>query len=279
MGQRLTGRVVCVTCGVATTDPWPTDAELATAYGGAYRPESGRFSGPGDAVLAIGRASLARRLDAIAPPGPVLDVGCGDGTLIDALDARGRVTVGLEREATRPRVRAAEIDAVEDGWSAIVFWHSLEHLRAPGRALTAAAARLAPGGVLVVAVPNADSVQARVFGDRWLALDPPRHLTHIPARALRERLAALALRVERESHLRGGQSVFGWLHGMTAHVPGTGDLYDAIRAAPARQTAIGPARRGLTLAAATVLAPIAGTAALAEAAARRGGSVYFEARK
>ena len=43
---------------------------------------------------------------------------------------------------------------------------------------------LSPSGVLVVAVPNARSPQARVFGANWLHLDVPRHLWHFSGRSL-----------------------------------------------------------------------------------------------
>lgn len=276
---RLAGRVVCARCGVATTDPWPTASELDAAYEGFYRPGSGRFSGPGDALLRRSRGTLARRIDAIAPPGRVLDVGSGDGALLDALSATGRDALGLERASTRPDVRDADIEEIGGVFAAVVFWHSLEHLRAPGRALAHAARLLAPGGVLLVALPNAASLQARAFGDRWFALDLPRHLTHVPAAALIGRLGAEGLEVERVSHWRGGQALFGWLHGLTAAVPGAGDLYDAIRRPQARQAPLGRGRRAVTLAAAAALAPAAAVAAAAEVAARRGGSVYVEARR
>ena len=48
---RLAGRVTCPRCGVATTEPWPTDAELERAYASWYRPAGGRFVGLGDALL------------------------------------------------------------------------------------------------------------------------------------------------------------------------------------------------------------------------------------
>ena len=239
---------------------------------------SGRFSGLGDAILARTRGRLADRLDRIAPDGPVLDVGAGDGALLDALAARGRQALGLEREAVRPDIRAVELSEVEGEWGAIVFWHSLEHLRNPGEAIERAAALLGPGGVLVIAVPNADSLQARLFGDRWLALDLPRHLVHIPARALLERLRALPLRVERVSYWRGGQVMFGWLHGLVGKLPGRPNLYDAIRRAPARQRPQSGWRRVLVIAAGVALAPVAGVAAAVEVALRRGGTVYVEAR-
>jgi SAM-dependent methyltransferase len=273
--------VRCERCGAATTDPWPSERTLAEAYRGWYRPEGGRFAGPGDAFLKRSRGVLARRLAKLAPPGEVLDVGAGDGTLLDALRRHGRTAVGLELVATRPDIRAADIAELPDGsqFAAIVFWHSLEHLPRPADALARAAGLLVPGGVLVIAVPNSDSLQARAFGDRWLALDLPRHLVHLPATTLVQRVRELGLTVTRTSHLRGGQVVFGWLHGLVGSLPGQPDLYDAIRRPVARRTRLGRGRRAAILAAAVALAPLALAGALAEAAARRGGSIYVEATR
>ena len=190
----------------------------------------------------------------------------------------GREAVGLERGATAGgAVIDASVTDLSGPFAAVVFWHSLEHLRAPSAALAAAVARLAPGGVVAVAIPNAESLQAGAFGDRWLALDLPRHLTHIPASALRERLRSLGLEPVRESHLRGGQVAFGWLHGLVGAVTGVG-LYDAIRRGDARSATVAPRRRALALAAALPLLPAALALAGVEAALRRGGTVYIEAR-
>jgi hypothetical protein len=164
-------------------------------------------------------------------------------------------------------------------WSAIIFWHSLEHLRQPVRALRHAAKLVVPGGTLVVAVPNATSTQARLFGDRWLALDLPRHLVHITPPALLSELEKLGFRIERVSYLRGGQVLFGWLHGLVAQFPGHPDLYDAIRRSSARQAAQSPAFLLYTLAAGAVALPTALVGTAVEVAKRSGGTVYVEARR
>ncbi len=274
--RRLAGRTRCADCGVATTDPWPGIETLERAYA-RYRPESGRFSGAGDAVLRRTRARLARRVDRVAPPGRVLDVGAGDGTLIDALRARGRDALGLERDVRHEAIRDGSISDIEGSWSAIVFWHSLEHLPAPGADLDEAAAKLEPGGALLVAVPNTESLQAMLFGDRWLHLDLPRHLAHIPASALVERLGSLGLDVTRVSHWRGGQIVFGWLHGVVGWLPGHPNLYDAIRAPDARSEPMTSVERAVALGVATLLLGPALLASGVEIAMRRGGTVYVEA--
>lgn len=68
-----------------------------------------------------------------------------------------------------------------------------------------------------------------------MALDLPRHLVHLPSAALIDRLRSLGLAVERISYWRGGQVVFGWLHGLVGMLPGHPDLYDAIRRPEAQQ--------------------------------------------
>jgi len=268
-----------VRCGAGTTHPWPTRAALEAAYDDWYRPPGGRFGVIGDTLLRRTRGRLARRIDSTAPPGPVLDVGSGEGALLDALVARGRTATGIERHAERPDVEERELAEVEGEWAAVVFWHSLEHLREPGADLERAAKLLAPGGMLFVAVPNLDSLQACAFGERWLGLDLPRHLVHIPAGGLISRLRKIGLRVERVSHLRGGQVTFGWLHGLVATLPGSPSLYDAIRVPAARERPVAPGRRLQTLAAGAALLPVAVTLASVEALLRRGGTVYVEARR
>jgi SAM-dependent methyltransferase len=279
--EQRAGRIVCSRCGVATTSPWPGDQQLAAAYAPWYRPAGGRFSGIGDAVLKRTRSALAGRLHRVLPPGPVLDVGAGDGTLVGAFRRHGREATGVDpyAPASSPHVRAVELEEMAGTWSAVIFWHSLEHLRRPVRALKHAAVLTAPGGVLVVAVPNAASLQARLFGDRWLALDLPRHLVHITPPALLSQVEALGFRVEHVSYLRGGQVLFGWLHGIAGLLPGHPDLYDAIRRGQARQAPQSPLLRLYALAAGIAALPFALAGTAIELATRTGGTIYVEARR
>jgi SAM-dependent methyltransferase len=275
---RLRGRTQCPACGAATTDPWPSDDQLQQAYASWYRPDSGRFAFIGDPLLRRTRALLAGRLDRIAPPGPVLDVGAGEAVLIDALHRRGREAIGLERDSQRQDVRDDPLDRVEGEWAAVVFWHSLEHLTDPGGAIRETARLLLPGGVVVIAVPNTGSLQARAFGDRWLHLDPPFHLVHLSERALRSRLSAFGFQVERVSHVRGGQIVIGWLDGLVGLLPGKLRLYQALRRPEARRGALSAGRRAAALAAGVLLLPLALCGAALEVGLRQAGTVYLEAR-
>ncbi len=193
-----------------------------------------------------------------------------------AAGARGSgssATRGVRTSAASPSI------GIEGSWAAVVFWHSLEHLPRPGEAIREAARLLSPGGVLVVAVPNSASLQAAAFGDRWLALDLPRHLVHLPLGALVSRLEACGFDVERVSQLRGGQIVIGWLDGLVGSLPGGLDLYQSLRRPRARRVTIGGGRRASALAAGVLLLPLAVACAAVEVGLRRSGTVYVEARK
>ena len=279
-GVRLHGRVRCPGCGAATTDPWPLEDDLDRAYGTWYRPGAGRrFALLGDAFFGRSRAMIASRVDEVAPPGPVIDVGSGEGVLIEALKRRGRGVLGLERDATGPDVRDASLAEVEGEWAAVVFWHSLEHLPAPGEAIREAARLLLPDGIVVIAVPNTDSLQARIFGDRWLHLDLPRHLVHLSERSLRSGLERSGFTVERVSRIRGAQIVIGWLDGLVGSLPGDLRLYPALRRAEARGDAMSGGQRAAAIAAGVLLLPLAMLCSAAEVALGRSGTVYVEARR
>ena len=274
----LAGRVRCARCGVATTNPWPTEEDLERAYAAGTAPRPA--------------ASPARGTGCCVARGPPWSSGCRPWRHPGGCWTWGRATAPWSRPSAPPaamrrvssgwppgRTWSTRPVRARGDWAAIVFWHSLEHLRDPGEALAQAARLLAPGGVLVVAIPDSGSLQARAFGDRWLALDLPRHLVHVPASALEERLRSLGLRVGRVSHLRGGQVVFGWAHGLVGMLPGKPSLYDAIRRPEAREQALAPGRRLAVLAAGALSLPFAAAASAAEVALRRGGTVYVEAER
>ncbi len=197
-GTALKGRVRCTRCGVATTSPWPTDAELDAAYAGWYRPDGGRFSGPGRSRAAALTRAAGPPDRRIAPPGAGTRRRRRRRHAARCAARPAAASRSASSGALAPDVSSRELEELDGPWAAVVLWHSLEHLRAPGEALRARGAAARRAACWSWRVPNADSLQARAFGDRWLALDLPRHLVHIPARALLARSREVGLRVERD---------------------------------------------------------------------------------
>ncbi|MSP14446.1 MAG: class I SAM-dependent methyltransferase [Chloroflexi bacterium] len=157
-------------------------------------------------------------------PAAALEIGCGPGALLAGLQARGWQVIGVEAHwetasGARRRSRIPVMVAIApDGWPRIrsgyrlvIFWHTLEHLLNPWDALQRAYDLLAAEGLLWLAVPNLASWQARIFQDRWLHLDLPRHIYHFTPQALRLALAQAGFRTVEISTGGLGYEIPGWL--------------------------------------------------------------------
>jgi SAM-dependent methyltransferase len=79
----------------------------------------------------------------------------------------------------------------------VTMFHVLEHVPDPVACVSAIGELLAPGGKLIVQVPNADCWQLLLLGERWSGLDVPRHLTHFRADDLEELLDVCGFEVRR----------------------------------------------------------------------------------
>lgn len=176
--------VQCSRCGLRYTNPRPTPDAMAVYYA---RPE--KLSSIGRRVKRWLRRRRARWSAAGLPPGRVLEIGCGDGWMLDTLRAGGWEAVGTERsEGSAARARKLGLDVrvgdlaghafAAQSFDLVILWHVLEHLHDPLGTLTQVRRLIRPAGRLIVAVPNSDSWQMRLAGRRWVHLDVPRHLYH-----------------------------------------------------------------------------------------------------
>ena len=195
--EMFTGEVFaierCEGCRLLRTAGDPTPEEIARYYDttAAGADAGSRFRGVIEPLMRALRRRRLREVFAIRKePGRILDVGCGRGVMLKALAEHGWDAHGIELApeiaATARRSLGDHIytTPIEDAdlepgsFDVISFWHVLEHLPNPLSALERARELLAPGGVILISVPNRDSWQARLFGPHWLHLDPPRHRWH-----------------------------------------------------------------------------------------------------
>lgn len=215
----------CPECGLGHTKPPPDN--LDEYYGPLYY--GGRY---GMAEWLCTRRRL-RFVRAVASPCRVLDFGCGDGAFIAAASAAGMQATGVEMRPELARSRGLRVvERVEDTtgrFDLITLWHSLEHVRSPRDLIGALVQRLSPEGFLMVAVPNAESVQARLFGSSWFHFDVPRHLYHFTPRALTRLLEDSGLLVVRSWNLELEQDLFGWAQSALNRIIGTPNvLFDVV---------------------------------------------------
>jgi len=121
--------------------------------------------------------------------GRLLDIGCGNGSLVAPLLDLGWEVTGVEpdpvpaklaREQFGLKVHEGTLEEVrlpEAYFDVITMHHVIEHLPDPFGTLRECLRLLKPGGKLVIVTPNIEGLGYRVFGNAWSYLDPPRHLT------------------------------------------------------------------------------------------------------
>ncbi len=152
-----------------------------------YRPETyARAEEEGSEVGKRLDAYAARMASLFDSGNTALDIGCGDGRFLAALQKGGwRVTgtetdpaaAALARKRTGATIYESPIPPTEgdEKYDLISLLHVLEHVADPRETLTGARERLRPGGKLLLVLPNADSLEAALFGTSWYHLDLPRH--------------------------------------------------------------------------------------------------------
>jgi SAM-dependent methyltransferase len=91
------------------------------------------------------------------------------------------------------------IAALSEAYDVILMNHTLEHIHAPVAFLASAAAVLAPGGTLLVNVPNHESPVAVLMRDQWIGWLPTEHVFHYSRSTLAGVAARAGLRIAEAS--------------------------------------------------------------------------------
>lgn len=285
----------CPSCGLGVTTPALPSSEIGRYYPETYYGrENVRFNSFFEILVRLFRRRRAKVIARRSRPGPVLDVGCGRGLTLFYLKSLGFEAHGQEFSETAAwHARNALGLAVETGdflksphqkgvYNAVVFWHSLEHLPRPAEALVRAHELLRPGGLLVVAVPNRDSLQSRLFGRHWFHLDVPRHYFHFNRDNLISALEKLSFRVVQEDHFSFEQNPYGWLQSFYNSLGFDNNfLYTILKNRSARSIQVRrhPLQALLTLLLLAPLTLLSLFLTVLEAALSRGGSVELYAVK
>jgi SAM-dependent methyltransferase len=216
--------VACPRCGWLRQNPRPTAETLAFYYPEDYanfipaiEDESRRWRRWDRRYGMLKRRWAVERLQ---PCGRLLDVGCATGAFLHEMQLSGWQAEGVEPnpgaasyarrrhglEIYPGTLRAAGLPSGR--FNVITLWDVLEHVPNPWADLVEAHRLLAGSGLLVLRVPNLESLEARWFGKYWLGWDLPRHLYFFPRQVLFADLTELGFRIERASCLATGHSAF-----------------------------------------------------------------------
>lgn len=186
--------VRCRKCSFLFTNPRPAEADLPKYYASdAYISHTEAKKGLISHIYLFARKSALKRkrilLDKLAPPGTLLDFGCGTGAFLSEIEKSGRKGIGVEpdegaRMLAAGRVKGSilspeKINSLPPAsFAAITLWHVLEHIADPLEHCRTFHRLLQDDGILVLALPNPESTDARYYKQHWAAWDVPRHLNH-----------------------------------------------------------------------------------------------------
>jgi SAM-dependent methyltransferase len=216
----------CEDCGLISLGNVPEDVGSYYAAGYHMLPQT-------DAAIEAGVAHDRYKIDLVTQftkKGHLLEIGPSWGAFCLLAKRAGFLVEAIEQDPDcceflnsrigvkailRNDEAAALVDAAQP--DVIAAWHVLEHLRDPWTMIDAAAARLAPGGILVLALPNPYAIQFRLLGRHWAHVDAPRHVHLIPPELLRVRAESAGLKqiLCTTTDLGSlGWNTFGWIYSL-----------------------------------------------------------------
>ena len=206
--------VQCAGCEFQFTNPRPDAAHIGRYYeSDEYVSHNSGAGGVLNQAYKVARFFTMRRKVGLINtfsglqngPGRLLDYGCGTGHFLAAAQAAGWHVAGLEpnararQEASRrvgqPVGEGPLTDFVPASFDVITLWHVLEHVHKLHETLAQLTALLRPTGVLLIAVPNVESLDAQHYREHWAAYDVPRHLYHFAPKTMARLLKKHQLKV------------------------------------------------------------------------------------
>ena len=214
--------VQCRSCGLVYQDPLPHPSDLPGFYPAAYSAyNSDTFI---SALFRLVYAQEARRISRLVrPAAPILDVGCGNGSMLMALKSRGYTNLsGVEIDPTAAdrarqsgiRVKTGElvnVDFPAESFDLIRLGHVIEHVCDPVAVLRRAFDLLRPGGYIFGETPNTSCLDFKVFKKYWGALHLPRHVIMFSDENL---MRALEKAGFRDTTMEWGLRTVGWSTGI-----------------------------------------------------------------
>ena len=132
--------------------------------------------------------------------GSLLDIGCSVGFLLEEARNQGFDAEGMELNKKAVDIAASkgfnvkrcmlnEAGYDSEKFDAVILNHILEHINEPNDFLYSIFKIMKKDGILVIGVPNHDSLVARLLKRNWYGWGMPEHLWHFDRKSLKYLLA------------------------------------------------------------------------------------------
>lgn len=203
--------VQCDKCGFVYTNPRPAIEEIGSYYKSEkyYSHSDDNKSIVSRVYNTIRKINIKRKLSLLdqlsGNSGKLLDYGCGTGLFIKYAGENGWDACGIEPSEDARKIASKHGLSVnppsslnsltKKTYDVITLWHVLEHLHDIDVVIPKLKSLLNRNGLLIIAVPNINSWDAKKYQSTWAAFDVPRHLFHFSPKTIELLFAKFGMRV------------------------------------------------------------------------------------
>jgi len=194
----------CQECGFYFTQNHPDESDIGPYYQSEdYISHSDTSKGLINTIYHwVRKIMLGKKYRLIkheTPHKKLLDVGCGTGYFLDYMKNKNYQIYGVEKEKDAREFAINNFNipvtspdnflnqSQNEQYGIITLWHVLEHIQNFNAYLKSIHNNLNKSGILIIALPNHKSYEAKYYKQYWAGYDVPRHLWHFSPNTL-ERL-------------------------------------------------------------------------------------------
>ncbi|MCC9135673.1 class I SAM-dependent methyltransferase [Pontibacter silvestris] len=203
--------VECENCTFKFTNPRPDEESLSKYYESEeYISHSNIKTGIINRAYHVVRSiTTKQKVELINryahSKGSILDYGCGTGVFLGACKKDGWEIRGVEPNAKAREIASTETEEIiasdlqdieGEKFEVITLWHVLEHIHKLNETMDSILSLLQEDGTMIIAVPNADSHDAKQYKENWAAYDVPRHLYHFTQSTMKRFLKKHKMKLE-----------------------------------------------------------------------------------
>lgn len=186
--------VKCENCDFLFTNPRPEAVDLGKYYKSSeYISHSNNKKGFINSIYQTVRAYTLNKkfklIQEFKKQGSILDIGCATGEFLNVFQKAKWNTYGIEPDSDARSLAISNFkldvfseeklfDFAENSFDVITMWHVLEHVSLLNERVLEVFRLLKDDGFAFIALPNANSFDAKKYEKFWAAYDVPRHLYH-----------------------------------------------------------------------------------------------------